>query len=47
MKTINELNENELNELNGFNGYTYKELMNKYKGVNFVNEDFFCNINNN
>ena len=47
MKTINELNENELNELNGFNGYTYEELIIKYKGVNFVNEDFFCNINNN
>jgi hypothetical protein len=44
MKTINELNENELNELNGFNGYTYEELITKYKGVNFVNEDFFCNI---
>jgi len=41
---VEQLSENELQELNPFNELTKKELINKYRGVYFVKEDFFCNI---
>lgn len=42
--TIEQLNKNELQELDPFNELTREELTSKYSGINFVKEDFFCNI---
>jgi len=42
--TIQELNPEEIQELDPFNELTKEELFTKYKDIDFVKEDFFCNI---
>ena len=41
---IEQLNKNELQELEPFNELTIEELITKYRDINFIKEDFFCNI---
>ena len=45
--TIQELNTKEIQELNPFNELTEEQLLTKYKGIHFVKEDFFSNIQTN